>query len=87
MFPSGSITSSIYQQPNNKDFKITSFISDEIRKYEPRNFYLILEMLCKHLEDFKGDFPIESNLKFETKIRNNNNPNELNFEIIFTKDF
>lgn len=67
------------------DFNINTTISDEIRKHEPRKFYLLIEMLANHLEEFKGELPGFPDLTYEVVINQTSTQSELNYSIIFTR--
>ena len=69
-----------------QDFTFKTTISDEIRKNEPRKFYLLLEMLCSHIEEFKGQFPGEIDLKYKAKVLPSQSHNQIAYQIIFESD-
>lgn len=89
---SGGFSGTIYNtigstfKVTNPDFTVKTTISDEIRKYEPRQFYLVLELLAAHIENFKGDFPGYPGLSYKAHVSNLDDSNELRYTITFTKE-
>lgn len=72
---------------NNKipDFRFSTTISNDVRKHEPEQFYLVVEMLCAHMKKFKGDFPGRPGLTYDVQI-DESTPNELSYQIIFRQE-
>lgn len=81
-----NISGNTIYRVNNPDFTVRTTISDEIRKHEPRQFYLLLELLAAHIENFKGEFPGYPGLSYKAQVDNSNNSNELQYTITFTKE-
>lgn len=67
------------------DFSFSTRISNEIRKYEPEKFYLLVEMLCEHMKKFNGDFPGCPGITYEVQI-DKSLANELSYQIIFRNE-